>query len=93
MFSRDLEDWSYFDDELVRYISPSETIVIMVDSYETEDQGEMRWLWRVYDNGVPDLSGYDLFEDDTWDHEFTGFEDVSEAYNDILIKGMERNHY
>ena len=93
MFPRDLEDWFYIDEDNVpRYISQSGNIVIMLDPFETEEQAEHQWLWRVYDYGVPDLDGYDLLADDTWDHEFSYFDDVADAYNDIRLKGMERSH-
>jgi hypothetical protein len=94
MFSRDLEEWFYTDEDNVpRYISPSGTIVIMLDPFETEEQDSNCWLWRVYDNGVPDLEGYDLLADEEYDHEFSYFDDMNDAYNDILLKGMERNRY
>lgn len=91
MFTRDLENWEYCDtDDVPCYISGSERIVIFKDFYETDNIGRAQWYWRVYDEGIGDLIGEDLLEDDTYDHELGPYDTPQEAYADIIEQGMNR---
>ena len=87
---RDLEEWEYFEDGYTAwYLSPSQRLVIIRDP----QLAGSCWLWRVYDNGVPQADGADILADTFWDHELGYFDTPYDAYDDVRNKGMERTGY